>query len=104
MMSSQRTLSLGAASAAVAIALGAFGAHALRTSLAPEQLSIFETGVRYQMYHAFGLMILGLLMRMGAVGRPRLLAGTAWAFLAGSTFFSGSLMPSASPASTCSAC
>jgi len=39
----------------IAIILGAFGAHALKETLTPEQLTSFETGVRYQMYHAFFL-------------------------------------------------
>jgi uncharacterized membrane protein YgdD (TMEM256/DUF423 family) len=45
----------GALTAFLAVALGAFAAHALRTSLAPEMLAIFETGARYQMYHALAL-------------------------------------------------
>ena len=46
----------GAVAAFIAVALGAFGAHSLRTKLSPEMLAIFEVGVRYQMYHAFGLI------------------------------------------------
>jgi uncharacterized membrane protein YgdD (TMEM256/DUF423 family) len=42
----------------IAIILGAFGAHALKKVLTPEQLMSFETGVRYQMYHAFFLFVL----------------------------------------------
>ena len=46
----------GAIAAFIAVALGAFGAHSLRTKLTPEMLNIFEVGVRYQMYHALGLI------------------------------------------------
>lgn len=52
-------LQLGAFLAAIAVALGAFGAHALKTRLDPQMLANFETGVRYQMYAALALMILG---------------------------------------------
>ena len=44
------------------MALGAFGAHALRGRLSPEMLAVFETGVRYQMYHTLALLITGLVM------------------------------------------
>ena len=47
---------LGAVSAFVAVAAGAFGAHALRARLDPDLLGVFETGARYQMYHALGLL------------------------------------------------
>ena len=46
---------LGALSAFLAVAAGAFGAHALKARLTPDMLGVFEVGVRYQMYHAFGL-------------------------------------------------
>ena len=47
---------LGAGSGFLAVAAGAFGAHALRARLSPELLAVFETGARYQMYHALGLI------------------------------------------------
>ena len=47
---------LGTVLAALAVGLGAFGAHGLRNSLSPEDLATFETGVRYHMYHALGLL------------------------------------------------
>jgi uncharacterized membrane protein YgdD (TMEM256/DUF423 family) len=79
---------LGALSALIAVAAGAFGAHALRARLTPELLAVFETGARYQMYHAFGLMAAGW-----AVTRwPGLLPVWAgWLFAAGTLLFSGSL-------------
>jgi hypothetical protein len=48
--------SIGALSAGLGVALGAFGAHALKARLTPDLLAVWETGVRYQIYHAFGLM------------------------------------------------
>ena len=72
----------------LAVALGAFGAHALRTRLSPEMLVVFETGVRYQMYHALAIAGVGLIMpRMG--GWLVRLAG--WLFTAGIVLFPGSL-------------
>jgi uncharacterized membrane protein YgdD (TMEM256/DUF423 family) len=50
---------LGALSALVAVGLGAFGAHGLRGKLSTDMLAVFETGVRYQMYHALGLLACG---------------------------------------------
>jgi uncharacterized membrane protein YgdD (TMEM256/DUF423 family) len=79
---------LGALSALVAVAAGAFGAHALRERLAPDMLSVFEVGARYHMYHA-----LALLAAAWAAGRwPGGAAVTAgWLFVAGTLVFSGSL-------------
>lgn len=79
---------LGAVLAGVAVAAGAFGAHGLRGRLAPDMLAIFETGVRYQMYHALALLVVGLLASRAPT--PTLtLAG--WCFVAGVVIFSGSL-------------
>ena len=79
---------LGALSALIAVAAGAFGAHALRERLAPDMLAVFETGARYQMYHALGLLAVAW-----AVARwPGSSAGLAgWLFVAGTVLFSGSL-------------
>jgi uncharacterized membrane protein YgdD (TMEM256/DUF423 family) len=79
---------LGAASAFLAVAAGAFGAHALRARLAPDLLAVFETAARYQMYHALGLFAVAW-----AVARwPESLASWAgWAFVVGTLLFSGSL-------------
>lgn len=57
----RKILASGAAMGAIAIILGAFGAHALKSVLQPEQLVTFETGVRYQMYNALFLIMLSLL-------------------------------------------
>lgn len=72
----------------LAVALGAFGAHALRQRLAPEMLAVFETGVRYHFYHALGLFAVAWLSQRS----PSALAhGAGWAFTAGIVVFSGSL-------------
>ena len=79
---------LGSSSALLAVALGAFAAHGLKARLAPDLLAVFETGVRYQMYHA-----LALLAAAWAVGRWPGSAASAggWLFVAGTLLFSGSL-------------
>ena len=84
----RRFLFLGALSAMIAVALGAFGAHALRDTVTPIRLVTFETGVRYQMYHALALLLVATL---SAKSPQRLTAAAGWLFLAGTLFFSGSL-------------
>ncbi|HUF36432.1 MAG TPA: DUF423 domain-containing protein [Gemmatimonadales bacterium] len=80
--------SLGAVSALVSVAAGAFGAHALRARLDPGALAVFETGARYQMYHALGL----LAVAWAAARWPGGWAERAgWLFAAGTVLFSGSL-------------
>ncbi|HEY0840591.1 MAG TPA: DUF423 domain-containing protein [Vulgatibacter sp.] len=81
-------LALGAFNALVSVAAGAFGAHGLRARLTPDLLAVFETGARYQMYHALGLVALGLFVRSGS---PPLATAAGWAMLAGIVIFSGSL-------------
>lgn len=76
----------GALSAALAVAAGAFGAHGLRARLTPELLAVFETGARYQMYHALGLVGVAW-----AVGRWPQAALAGWLFIVGTVIFSGSL-------------
>lgn len=85
---SRRSLALGALSAGMAVALGAFAAHALKTRLEPQLLVAFEVGVRYQMYHALALVAVGLLAERRA---SRLLGASAALFFAGTVLFSGSL-------------
>ena len=79
---------LGAASAAIAVAAGAFGAHALRARLAPASLAVFETAARYQMYHALALFAVAWALTRWP-GQLPVWAG--WLFLAGTVLFSGSL-------------
>jgi uncharacterized membrane protein YgdD (TMEM256/DUF423 family) len=71
------------------VAFGAFGAHGLRHRLSPEMLAVFETGVRYQMYHVFAVLIVAA--AIGHLGNARLLTAAGWAFSAGTLLFSGSL-------------
>jgi uncharacterized membrane protein YgdD (TMEM256/DUF423 family) len=78
----------GAIVAGLGVMLGAFGAHGLRTRVTPELLVVFETAVRYQMYHAFGLLAVGIAAeRWGG----SLVNAAGWLFLVGLLIFSGSL-------------
>ena len=81
-------LVLGALSAGLAVALGAFAAHSLKMHLLPPALATFEVAVRYQMYHAFALLGVGLLAERRA---SRLLGASGALFVAGTVLFSGSL-------------
>lgn len=81
-MRAQVALQAGAVLAALGVAFGAFGAHALRGRLDPQMLANFETGVRYQMYAALALMVLGT--QLGQTRAPALL-------IAGAVIFSGTL-------------
>ncbi|MAF66021.1 MAG: hypothetical protein CMJ84_10255 [Planctomycetes bacterium] len=83
---------LGAVSGAIAVVLGAFGAHGLRTTLDDTGLEVWRTAVRYQMFHAVALLVVGVLERAGASApRPRALALAGWALSVGTVLFSGSL-------------
>jgi uncharacterized membrane protein YgdD (TMEM256/DUF423 family) len=72
----------------LAVAFGAFGAHALRARLTPADLAIFETGVRYQMYHALALLLVTIFLARGGSGASPL---AGWGFTVGIVVFSGSL-------------
>jgi len=79
---------VGSFFALLAVGLGAFGAHALRTRLEPDFQSVYKTGVRYHFYHALALFAVAWL----AETRPSVWVSAAgWAFLAGIVLFSGSL-------------
>jgi uncharacterized membrane protein YgdD (TMEM256/DUF423 family) len=82
-------LLIGAVLGFLGVAFGAFGAHALKNRLSPELLAVFETGVRYQMYHAFAVLIVAA--AIGHIGNARLLVIAGWLFFAGVLLFSGSL-------------
>ena len=89
MKSMDRTfMFIGALMGFVGVGIGAFGAHALKGRLSPEMLAVFETGVRYQMYHALALLATAALMSRSE-GRAVIVAG--WSFTAGILIFSGSL-------------
>ena len=81
-------LAVGALIGFVGVAFGAFGAHALRARLSPESLAVFETGVRYQMYHAVAVLIVAIALARfdGWVARA-----AGWLFTIGIVLFSGSL-------------
>ena len=78
----------GAVTGAIAVMLGAFGAHALRARVSEQLLNVFEIGVRYQMYHALALLAVGWAITRWP-GPATNAAG--WLFLAGIVIFSGSL-------------
>lgn len=87
-MSPQLALMLGAVYGFLGVALGAFGAHALKARLAPELLTVWKTAVEYQLYHALALLLVGLL----AAQKPSAaLSGAAVCFALGVLVFSGSL-------------
>jgi len=79
---------IGGLAGLVGVALGAFGAHALRARMPAEMLAVFETGVRYQMYHACAILIVAL-----AAARLDgwLIRAAGWSFTLGIVLFSGSL-------------
>lgn len=80
--------SLGSASAFLAVAAGAFGAHGLRARLAPDLLAVFETAARYQMYHALALLAAAWAASRWPGALPQ---WAGWLFVAGTVLFSGSL-------------
>lgn len=84
----RRIISLGAALAGIAVALGAFGAHGLKKLVPPETVNTFQTGVQYQMIHALALILTGMLMEKF---NPRSLRWVAIFFGLGILLFSGSL-------------
>jgi uncharacterized membrane protein YgdD (TMEM256/DUF423 family) len=81
----------GAVNAAIAVMLGAFGAHALKEKLSEHYLAIWETAVQYQMFHALGLIAIGILMSSSLIGPIPQLTWAGWLLLAGIVIFSGSL-------------
>ena len=77
-------VALGAINAGIAVAAGAFAAHGLRERLAARALEIFETGARYQMYHALAMILAAVVATSGA-------RTAGWIFQGGIVVFSGSL-------------
>jgi uncharacterized membrane protein YgdD (TMEM256/DUF423 family) len=74
----------------IAVAAGAFATHALRDQLSDRLLAIFETGARYQMYHALALLLVALVRSQGLVN-PSWVTTAGGALIAGVVVFSGSL-------------
>lgn len=85
----QTFFALASLMAGLAVALGAFGAHALKSRLTADRRETFETGVRYQMYHALG--ILAAALAAGQWAASSWASAAAWLFVTGILLFSGSL-------------
>ncbi|BAU08579.1 DUF423 domain-containing protein [Fischerella thermalis CCMEE 5198] len=83
-------LSLAAIFGGLSVAAGAFASHALRERLSERSLLIFETGARYQMYHALALLAVAILLLRIEPPPPSLVA-SGWLFIIGIAIFSGSL-------------
>ena len=82
-------ITLGAVSAALSVALGAFAAHGLKVRLPAEILAVFQTGVQYQFYHSLGLILVGILTQL--YKGSSLLPAAGLLMAAGILLFSGSL-------------
>ena len=82
-------MALGCCLALTSVALGAFGAHALKARLSPEFLSVWQTGVQYHFFHALGLVLVGLAFFHLPDGAA--LRACGWLMLTGIVLFSGSL-------------
>lgn len=82
-------VALGGVNAFIAVALGAFGAHALRAQISPARLEIYKTGVQYHFLHALGLLLIGLLAER--LTESGLIQKVGWLLTAGIVLFSGSL-------------
>jgi uncharacterized membrane protein YgdD (TMEM256/DUF423 family) len=81
---------LGALAGAAGVALGAFGAHALKARLAPDQLAVWQTAVQYHFWHALALVAIGILIALALPGST-VLKWAGWLMVAGLLLFSGSL-------------
>lgn len=83
----KKIISTGAILGMLAIILGAFGAHALKKVLSIEELATFETGVRYQMYHALFLLFIGMIQEISQKAKKTI----HYLVIFGILFFSGSI-------------
>ena len=83
-------LAIAAIFGGLSVGVGAFGAHALKEKLTERSLEIFETGARYQMYHALALVLVSVLIDRTQFSQPALVAA-GWTFMIGILIFSGSL-------------
>lgn len=82
-------LTIGAIAMLWAVALGAFAAHALKSQIAPDLLTVYHTGVEYHFYHALGLLAVGLAVQR--LPDSNWLRASGWLMLVGILIFSGSL-------------
>ncbi len=87
-VAARRLVAIGAFSAGLGVAAGAFGAHSLKDILDQHLLDVYEKATRYQMYHAFGMVLSGLAVQFW---RDAGAAKAGWLFLGGTLLFSGSL-------------
>ena len=85
----RRCIATGAVLMAIGVMLGAFGAHVLQAQLVPRQFASFQTGTYYQVVHALGLVIVGIVARVTGAGAA--LRWSARLMLAGIALFSGSI-------------
>jgi uncharacterized membrane protein YgdD (TMEM256/DUF423 family) len=91
-MNERTALAMGCVAMFAAVAAGAFGAHALRATLAPAMLATWHTAVEYQAWHALALLVAGALMAREAPAATRTaMRAAAWLFAIGIALFSGSL-------------
>jgi uncharacterized membrane protein YgdD (TMEM256/DUF423 family) len=81
---------LGALAGAAGVALGAFGAHALKTRLSADMLAVWQTAVQYHFWHALGLVAIGIVIAVALPGSTTL-RWAGWLMVAGLVLFSGSL-------------
>jgi uncharacterized membrane protein YgdD (TMEM256/DUF423 family) len=84
----QRLILAGSILAGLGVGAGAFGAHMLKGLLDPPMLAVYDTATRYQMYHAFGMILAGFAARVSDDTR---LAVAGWLFAIGILLFCGSL-------------
>lgn len=82
-------LILGSLNALIGVALGAFGAHGLKTRVVPEMLTVWNTAVQYHLVHALGLLLIGILCQL--MPAAPLVKAAGWMLLLGVVLFSGSL-------------
>ncbi|MBD1399652.1 DUF423 domain-containing protein [Pelovirga terrestris] len=80
---------MGSLNAFLAVAFGAFGAHGLKSKVSPDMLAAWQTSVQYHMFHALGLILLGVLIHL--FPQTGLLRASGWLLFSGIVLFSGSL-------------
>ena len=80
---------IGSLNALLGVGLGAFGAHGLKTRVAPEMLTVWETAVQYHLIHALGLLLIGIFCQL--MPEASLVRISGWSILVGIVLFSGSL-------------
>ncbi|MBL8523626.1 MAG: DUF423 domain-containing protein [Betaproteobacteria bacterium] len=85
----QQLIGSGAVLAFLGVALGAFGAHALKAKLAADMLAVYQTGVQYHLWHALGVVLIGIVAQLLPASKWMPIAG--WTMVAGVVVFSGSL-------------